>query len=82
LVLIKRVIEWRKVVLRWDRKVTTIESFAKITFVTADWLIDRNQVRARRKSPLDLQLLERCKDAWVNMSAAKDLLAERHQVRN
>lgn len=76
MVLIKRVIEWRKVVLRWDRKVTTIESFAKIAFVTADGLVDRDQVRARRKRSFDLQLLERCEDAWVNMSAAEDLLAE------
>ena len=82
LVLIELVIEWRKVVLRWDRKVTTIESFAKIAFVTADGLVDRNQVRACGKCPFDLQLLERGEDTWVNMSAAQDLLPERHQFRD
>jgi hypothetical protein len=29
-----------------------------------------------------LQLLERRKDAWVDVSAAEDLLAEGHQVRD
>jgi hypothetical protein len=81
-VFVKRVIEWRKVVLRWDGKVTTIESFAKIAFIAADGLVDGDQVRSRRKSPFDLQLLERCEDAWVNMSAAEDLLAKRHQIRD
>jgi len=80
LVLVKRIIKWRKVVLRRDRKVTTIESFAKIAFVAADGLVDGDQVRACCESSFDLQLLERGKDAWVNMSAAEDLLAERHQV--
>lgn len=81
-VLVTHIIKWRKVILRWNRKVTTIESFAKIAFVATDGLVDSDQVRARRKSPFDLQLLERGEDAWVDMSAAEDLLAERHQVRD
>lgn len=82
MVLVKRIIEWRKVVLRWDRKVTAIQSFAEIAFVAADGLVDCNQVRARRKSSFDLQLLERGENTRVNVSAAEDLLAERHQVRD
>jgi len=26
--------------------------------------------------------LERCEDAWIDVTAAKDLLAKRHQVRD
>ena len=82
MILVTRIIKWRKVIIRWNWKVTTIESFAKIAFVAADGLVDGDQVRSRRKSPFDLQLLERGEDAWVDMSAAEDLLAERHQVRD
>ena len=80
LILIKRIFEWRKIILRWYRKVTSIERFAKIAFVAADRLVNSNQVRARLESPFDLQLLERCEDAWVDVTAAEDLLAELHQV--
>lgn len=80
LVLIKRIIERRKVIFRRYGKVTSIERFAEIPFVAADRLVDSDQVRAGYKSSFDLQLLERCEDAWVDMSAAEDLLAELHQV--
>ena len=76
MVFVKRVIERRKVILRWNGKVTTIESFAKIAFVATDGLVDSDQVRARCESSFDLQLLERGENAGVNMSAAEDLLAE------
>ena len=81
-ILILHIIEWREIVLGWYREIAAIESFAKIAFVAADGLVDGDQVRSRRKSPFDLQLLERCEDAWVNMSAAEDLLAKRHQIRD
>ena len=80
LIRIERILEWNEVILRRYGKVASIESFAKVTFVATDWLVDSNQVRARLESPFDLQLLERCEDAWVDVTAAEDLLAELHQV--
>jgi hypothetical protein len=81
-ILIKRIIEGREIVVRRHGKVAPIECFAKITFVAADGLGNSDQVRARDKGSFDLQLLERRKDAWVDVSAAEDLLAEGHQVRD
>lgn len=74
--LILGIVEGWKGILGRDRKIATIKSFAEIPFVAADGLVDRDQMCARRKSALNLQLLESCKNAWIDMAAAENLLSE------
>jgi hypothetical protein len=79
-ILINGVVEWGKLFHRWHWKVATIESFSKIAFVAADGLVDCDQVSTRHERSLDLQLLESRNDGRIDLSAAKNLSTEDHQV--
>lgn len=70
LVSILFLLERRKIVLRRHGEIATIQSFAEISFIAADGLIDGDQMCARGERAFDLELGEGGQDARIDVSTA------------
>jgi len=75
-------IDHREGVHRRDRKKASIKSHFEVTVISADRMVNSDEVRSCFKSTFYLHLLERADDRWVYMSSAQDLFAEIHKIRD
>lgn len=70
LVFILFLLERWKIILRRHGEIATIQSFAEISFIAADGLINGDQMCARGERAFDLELREGGQDARIDVSTA------------
>jgi hypothetical protein len=63
-----------------DWEEASIQSHLQATVISADWVVDGDQMSSCLKSAFDLHLLERTHDRWMNMSSSQDPFAEFHEI--
>lgn len=69
-ILVRGFFEWWEVIFRWYWKVATVQSFAEISFIATDGLVDSDQMRAGRKRAFDLELPKCRQNTGANVSAS------------
>jgi len=70
----------RKQVRSRNRKEASIKSHLQVTFISADRIVDSNQMSSRLEGSFDLHLLERTRDRRKDMSSAQDAFSEFHEI--